>query len=505
MKMKKLLVMAVAAIGMTLTLQASADLQSEMNSWFDGYSNSAPAGAYQSQAGGYYTGGNMTFRVPNRDIGGWYSVQPPSFSGGCGGIDLDLGGFNLINKDEIVQQLRAIGQNAKALAFSMAIGYVSSLLSSKMDQIKSWAQDLNFNQMSSCEAAAGLMALGAKATGITQMNTDQIVCMEHKIASGGMTPDQARTACTSGGGGTSRRSTVAGLGNVGPFTQGNVAWFAMMHSPWLKNDLNMAELIMSLTGTVIVRPNETVSENENRSQVIYIDVAESDNGSGGTRTTAPYDIQLVVEKMVFGDVAEGFQGDVYVYKCDGTNRTNDPSSCSKLANGGKPEKFDWSAITPVREGVITRVRNIYNAINDPEATLGAEERVFVESTAMPIYRYILASASAFRRTDPYGDFHLDQYMTAISRGVVAHNLATMMDVIRVSMSREQTNAAGDEKKELYLKRVKAVQDALVAVRENAEEEMRQIIEMQENAQKYERVIISRMSASMLNSAMFNAR
>lgn len=503
MKIKKVLVMVVATIGMSVTLQSSADLQGEMNNWFGGYSNSTPAGAYQSQAGGFYTGGNMTFRVPNRDIGGWASIQPPSFSGGCGGIDLDMGGFNLVNKDEIVQQLRAIGQNAKALAFSMAIGYVSSLLSSKMDQIKSWAQDLNLNQMSSCEAAAGIMALGARATGITQMSTDQVVCMEHKIASGGMTSDQARTACTSGGGGASRRSTVAGLGNVGPFTQGNVAWFAMMHSPWLKNDLNMAEVIMSLTGTIIVRPNDTVSENENRSQII--DVAGSDDGSGGMRATVPYDIQLVVEKMVFGDVEEGFQGDVYVYKCDSANRTNDPSSCTKLANGGRPEKMNWGSITPVRENVVTRVRNIYNAINDPDATLGAQERTFVESTAAPIYRYILSSASAFRRTDPYGDFKLDQYMTAIARGIVAHNLATMMDVIKISMSRDQTNPGNDEKKAEFLKRVKSVQEALVAVRENSEEEMNQILAMQEQSQKYERVIISRMSASMLNSAMFTAR
>lgn len=504
MKLKTLLIMAVSALALEFTMPADANLQSEMNNWFGGYSNSAPASAYQSQAGGFYSGGNYSVRVPIRDVGGFVSVRTPSFSGGCGGIDLDLGGFNLINKDAIVQQLRAIGQNAKALAFSMAIGYVSSLLSAKMDTIKGWADKLNGMQMNSCQAAENLMALGANAVFNTQMTKDQVVCMEEKISSGGMSPDDARTACTSGGGGSDRLTTNAGIGNVGPFTQGNVAWFAMMHSNWLQNDLSMAELLMSLTGTILVTPNTAVPGNQNASSVRPIPgmgvVGEAPNAAGQTS----FAVTVAIDKLVFGDLQSNVNSDLYMYQCDSADRTSSPLSCTKLANNGTAIKVDWTTMPSIKKQVKTIVQNIYNNIYSRTSPPGANDLAFIESTAAPIYRYILTSASAFRRTDPASDFMLDKYIDAIAKNIVATNLASMMEVIKVTLAKPDLSAASDSMKKDYLLRVVAVQGEVNKVREQSLKEEDAILEMEERSQQYERVIISRMSASMLNSAAFTA-
>ena len=251
MNFKRSLVMAVAFGSMTVTLNASADLQGQMNSWFgdSGYVNSAPAGAYTSQMGGYYTGGNMSLRVPTRTIGDWVSVQPPKFEGGCGGIDIDLGGFNMVNKDAIVQQLRAIGQNAKALAFTMAIKYISSLLGSSIETIKGFADGLNKMQLDSCEAAASMLQYAGDGIG-SMMGKEKEGCIQVQVAQNGLSYDEARTACTSGG---SRASTNTAQKNKQHFTDGNMAWFVMMQSPWLRNDLDTAELLMNMTGTVLIQ------------------------------------------------------------------------------------------------------------------------------------------------------------------------------------------------------------------------------------------------------------
>ncbi len=503
MKLKKALMVVVAFLGLSLTLQSSADIQTELNDWFGGYSNVTMPGAYQGQAGGYYTGGNFSIHVPNRDVGTFANVTMPSFSGGCGGIDLDMGGFNLVNKDQIIQQLRAIGQNAKALAFSMAIGYVSSLLSAKMGDVKVWADKLNSMQMSSCEAAQNILAIGAKSLTKEQETTDQMICMGEKITNSGMTPDEARTACTSGGGGADRNSTVKGMGNVGLFTRGNLAWFAMMQSPWLQTDLDTAELIMNLTGTVLVVEDPAQAGNEAAPQVKFFGMASIEGTSGKSKDS--YELQAVVHRLVMGESTEGFQGDIWMFKCDSSDRNSGVNSCQKLKNNGKVEKLNFSTITPVVDKVKTRINSIYNTIANPDATMDTADRAFIEATTAPIYRYILASASAFPGSPATRDVLLKQYIESIARSMVAHNMATVMKTIENSLNNPELNQGDDQKKAMYLANVQQIGQAFVQIRGDAEKEMEDIIAIQERSQKYERVIISRMSASMLNSAMFNTR
>jgi hypothetical protein len=52
--------------------------------------NITEGGGYQDQTGGFYTGGHVFARskVNNADL---YSLQPPHYRAGCGGIDLFLG------------------------------------------------------------------------------------------------------------------------------------------------------------------------------------------------------------------------------------------------------------------------------------------------------------------------------------------------------------------------------------------------------------------------------
>lgn len=69
---------------------AAADVSGNMDAyWSSGLAAANVTGpsAYTGQAGGYYTGGNISMRAP-QDTYQLASVTLPSLRGGCGGIDL---------------------------------------------------------------------------------------------------------------------------------------------------------------------------------------------------------------------------------------------------------------------------------------------------------------------------------------------------------------------------------------------------------------------------------
>lgn len=494
---KKILTSALVIAALAPSVVAQASLQSEMNQWFDdgGFTNSTGGGAYESQLGGFYHGGSMSARVPTRTIGGWVGVQPPKFEGGCGGIDMDLGGFSFVNKDQIVQQLRAIGQNAKALAFTMAIKYISAQLAGTMETIKGWADTLNGIQINSCDAAASMLQFAGDGIG-EMMNKEAAGCIQVQVAKNGLTHDEARAACTSGG---SRTATMNAEANKRYFTQGNLAWYAMMQSEWLRNDLELAELLMSMTGTMIVNKVDqgasTVPE-----PIYYPPLVNESIGADGSRSTLS--MKVALDGMIFGGTTSGLKGTVPILKCDSADRSATEGSCTKIANSGQPTWQAMDTNTGIKKQVRVAVDGIYSKIYTRDQALSAQEQALVRSSAVPIYRYILASASAFRINSSADDERLDKYLDVVSKEIVATSLAGMLDNVKFSLSMQKLNPKADADKQQYLKNVELVQSELMGIREDAQKEMDRVIEMMQLSQQYERVVVSRMSVGTFNSALF---
>ncbi|MES8077640.1 conjugal transfer protein TraH, partial [Cutibacterium acnes] len=74
----------------------------------------------QGQTMNLYTGGSLFMRMPKRTYQ-LATVTPPSWNAGCGGIDLFMGGFSFINKEQFEAILRNIGSNALGYGFKIAI------------------------------------------------------------------------------------------------------------------------------------------------------------------------------------------------------------------------------------------------------------------------------------------------------------------------------------------------------------------------------------------------
>ena len=100
---------------------ARADVLSEMtNFWRGAAVNTTGPTAFQGQASGHWTLGNLYLRAPVRSEQ-IATVNLPSFRAGCGGIDAFAGAFSFIDSDQLIAFGRAVAQNAAGFAFELAL------------------------------------------------------------------------------------------------------------------------------------------------------------------------------------------------------------------------------------------------------------------------------------------------------------------------------------------------------------------------------------------------
>ncbi len=108
LRIKPLLVLCAALL--TVTPAASADVNSDMNQFFNklGFaSNTTQPGVWQGQAAGYAYGGSLYARTQVKNIQ-LISMTLPDINAGCGGIDAYLGSFSFINGDQLQRFVKQI-------------------------------------------------------------------------------------------------------------------------------------------------------------------------------------------------------------------------------------------------------------------------------------------------------------------------------------------------------------------------------------------------------------
>lgn len=110
----------------------------------------------QGQTMNLYTGGSLFMRIPKRTYQ-LATITPPSWNAGCGGIDLFMGGFSFINKEQFVAMMRNIGSNALGYGFKIAIQNLCPTCDNVMQSLQATAQQINRLNMDSCEAAKGMV------------------------------------------------------------------------------------------------------------------------------------------------------------------------------------------------------------------------------------------------------------------------------------------------------------------------------------------------------------
>lgn len=355
-----------------LETAARADVESTMNDYFSGMgaaANITGATAYQGQAGGFYSGGNVMVRFPQKSIN-FANVQLPNVRAGCGGIDIFTGSFSFVNSAEIVALMKAIANNAVGFAFKLAIDGLCPECGQVMESMRQAAQLLNQQMMNSCETAQALVGgMWPKSDAASRSICEAIGTND------GFFSDWARGRQQCGTGGQ-RASTVAAasaeFNDVNTGVPVNFTWEALkknkFFAPGGTIDVELAEYVMTVVGTVIVMPAEDSSPGK---------VTPFVGDGGSTLITALLD-------------GTGSQT-ISVLKCDTTDKCLNPTSETRTISPS-------AAIRPKVRAMVVAIAG--KVVTDQP--LSAAEQGLLQMVTIPLYK-ILTVQAAYSRGGQAGD------------------------------------------------------------------------------------------------------
>ena len=354
-------VIALAACAMTALLPAHADVNSEMDDFWNDLgvaANVTGPSAFEGQRAGYYTLGNVYIRTPQRTLNP-VNIQMPGYRAGCGGIDMYGGGFSYVNSAQLVAFMKSVANNAASFAFQVALETISPVIAEKVGELQSVAQRINQFAMNSCES--GQLAVAAVWPKSDQAS--RVIC-EASASRRGLYPDwvAARHGCGSEG---NRSSVLAGASaeEKAALPQNiNIAWDALKRHPVISGDRELMQFLMTLSGTEILR--------------------------AGANDDAQQQYQFLPSKMLDPGVISAFLdgGTIDIYQCDG----GDPEDrCLNPTAGGT---VTIAAADGLRARVSQMLADIMGKVRT-RTPLTAAEQQFLNVTSLPVYKMINVHAA----------------------------------------------------------------------------------------------------------------
>ncbi|WP_028864958.1 conjugal transfer protein TraH [Psychromonas aquimarina] len=257
--MKNKLVIAISMFIIATSTKAGS-FNNEMERTFNSMSNVTNAKAYNTARRGIANGGQLYIRNDIKRIN-LVSAQAPSFSAGCGGIDIFGGSFSYINKDQFIETFQAIGANALGYGVKLAIASACNSCEQIMTSLEKTAQAINKMNMDSCTAAQGIVDAGvdfsttAKAeTKAANNNTNRGIAEDFQEAWNWPSTD---------GKSNSKKQKETNPAKYASEITGNITWRALIENnvkTTYGGDNSLLEVFQSMVGTVVVADQSTDSE-----------------------------------------------------------------------------------------------------------------------------------------------------------------------------------------------------------------------------------------------------
>ncbi|CAN5420030.1 conjugal transfer protein TraH [soil metagenome] len=405
-----------------------ASVNADLDKFFNGLgfaSNVTAPNVYQGQQAGYYTGGSVFARNRVHDVK-IAQIDLPKFRSGCGGIDLFTGGFSILKTSELQNAMTAVIKSAGPFAFELALEEATPELANVMKHINAVASEINRLNINSCETAAGLVGSVWPKTHAAQ----QQVCQDIG-ANSGIFSDyaSARQGCGSGGQMSSTLNRASGAYKNLALKNTNIAWKALQQNGFLHGDPELAELFMSLSGTVILN-NPGNSDDTNQQFKVLASLA-GDN--------------QLIKALLHGDTA-------HMYRCDDSS----PEGCLNPSVQNVTISKDKALQTRVNTLLNDIVQRIY-----ADKALTPEEVGLLNATRLPLYKMLnvqsaLAGSPSVLDIQSYADViatdilfqYLDECLSMVKAATVSLALPENflaqfhknMDEARTSVRTAEQNA-----------------------------------------------------------------
>ena len=382
-------------ISAVIPVCAWADISGDLTHYFDELgmtSNSTSAQAYHGQQAGYYSGGSLYARNTVRNVQ-LVGVDLPSFRSGCGGIDVFAGGFSFVNSDELVRMMRNVMNNAKGYAMTLALEEVTPQIANVMKYIQDMANKANQMNINSCETAEALVGGVWPRTRAAQ----QQVCQDIGSSTGIFSDwAQARQGCTS-----DDFDNTMQAGSKNPayknivLNNGNIVWKALQTNALISGDRQLSELLMSLSGSIIIKKNGAGKNAMNHFEVLQ---------------------SLSANQSLFKAILYG--GKATIYQCDEIEYCLNP----------KPQTITVTAQSAFKNRVAKLLNSISQKIvhDDP---ISEQEKSLIQSTHIPIYK-ILNVQAAYQKGASLLD--VESYSDIIGSDILFQYLQENLEMVRTS-------------------------------------------------------------------------
>ena len=447
----------------------------KINEWYNSlnmsggsYSNRTGASVIKGQSASYYTAGSYVERNKIVSFPKIVTVQSPKMSAGCGGIDLYLGGLETINADKFRKLLRAIAQNSKTMAFMLALKVVSPVIENTINEIQHFANKYLKMNLDSCKAAQNLVGGAMEYMGKKNAN-----CIVKKIEKDGVSWQKAEEMCGNGG----QMSTIEGkAANRISFVKGNIAWYVLMEDPYFSNDLEFSELIMNITGTLIITGSDAGDFKEIPSAI--------KNNFSSDRFENIYNALLRGKKLA------GKQH-LQLYTCK--DRVKDRNACSRISDSLKAVETNF-------DGLETKIQIIIKSISDKiyrDEKLDSVEKGLISSTSIPIYKLLISAAGAL----PNSNISLsvgNDYSRLIAEDILLKSLGSVLSKVDLLASNAKNIKGSDELKKFQNNLISAM-NGLERKRLNVRRTIEQKMELMARIQRYEKMIIGKLSSNIINN------
>ncbi len=422
-----------------------ASIESDLKAFFESAgvaSNINSPGAYQDQSAGYYTGGSLMARgtVKHAQLG---TLQMPGYRAGCGGIDAWTGGFSHISSEELTKFLRAIGSNAASYAFLLGIQTVSPIIYNELNELNALATKVNQLNISSCESAATMLGgLWPKTDQSSKhlcqaMGSNLGTFSDWSAARQGCGVKGEREAVLNRRGVDSRYANML----AGEF---NLVWKALQLNAFLNHDKALAELLMTLSGTLI-------SKKEGDSYALRHFMGHADKDS------------------LLKSLLEG--GSITLYRCGDEHCVNPVLQKSVFPK----EAALLPKVHQILEELVTHI------IQDTPIT--PQEQAFLNSVQLPVYK-MLNVTTAYRMG--VAPLKVQNYAELIALDLLYQYIFEIIDLVQESLLTLKRIQVDGTTIDDFLKELGVVRSRITARRTNAFQQMDALLSFIEGVQLIEK-------------------
>lgn len=246
----------LCAFGVMFSQLSYASFADTLNSYANeiGYANVTGATAAMTQSGGYFSAGSGYIATPVKQIQ-LANVQLPNISHSCSGIDWTTGGFSFISSDKLTQFGQAIIQSALPFSIDLALQTWAPQLAALKGKFEAIANAMNHLNISSCQGAQ--LAVGSLAGSFMDGEGKKYLCQSYKAQSmqtaSWLAAQQGCSSTADAAAANQAAKSDPNLDNLIKQDR-NIVWYQLMKNDFLQNNPEVAEYLMSMTGTIIYPP-----------------------------------------------------------------------------------------------------------------------------------------------------------------------------------------------------------------------------------------------------------